>query len=409
VNEKLDELLDRELGTVESLFPADFQGWVRDMVDRLRRHGMEELFHYLDSPACEKEVRQFLKQKGDELLARDLQRFLSPDQYDALRIHVRKGIRDFLRSAEVGSTLATFLDDKLEKIFNSTGTTRELLPASIVEELTGQLEREIAAAAGRVLQDASFRELLDQKMKEALKAALGSLQGVSGFLAKMLDPNWVLSLFPEFVNKMEQEIAAWLREDATRRHIAHALAQSIDLFLDRPLATWLEAIPYNKTAALRRLTRKKALKLVCSPQTVELLLSIVELNVERVRERSLGSILTENLTEKGVEEVREAAADEVIATVRSQASREMLERNVTEKIDEWLSQRPIGRLSALIPANARDELADMIYKQLAELLVNDLQRWSPKIGQCVKVDSRNLLKEDYHHEQYQTQTFFRRV
>jgi len=37
------------------------------------------------------------------------------------------------------------------------------------------------------------------------------------------------------------------------------------------------------------------------------------------------------------------------------------------------------------------------------------KRWSPKIGQCVKVDSRNLLKEDYHHEQYQTQTFFRRV
>lgn len=372
VNEKLNGLLDRNLGTVESLFPADFQGWVREMVDRLRRHRLEELFDYLESAACEKEVRRFLKQKGDELLAQDLQSFLAPDQYDALRVHIRKGIRDFLRSAEVGSALAKFLDDKIEEIFASAVTVREILPASIVEELTGQLEREIAAAAERMLQTPSFRALLDQKMKEAFKAAIGSLQGVSGFFAKMLDPNWLLSLFPEFVDKMEQEITAWLREDATRQHVAHALAQSVDLFLDRTLASCLETIPYRKAAALRRLARKKAAKLVRSPQTVELLLSIVELNVERARGRSLGSVLTETLTEKGLEQVRDAITDEVLATLRSPSAREALERTMTEKIDELLFQRPIGQLSALIPANARDELAEMIYQQLAELLVNEL-------------------------------------
>lgn len=372
VNGKLNDLLDRDLGTVESLFPADFQGWVRDMVDQLRRNGIQELFHYMESAACEKEVRRFLKQKGDELLARDLHSFLAPDQYDALRVHVRKGIRDFLRSEEVGSTLAAFIDRKIVEIFDSGVTLRGLIPASLAEMMTVRLEQEIAAVLEGLLQDPTFRAHLKQKMEGAFKAAIGSIQGVSGFFAKLVDPNWLLSLFPEFLEKVEQEITLWLRDEMTRQHIAQALRQSIDLFLDRTLASCVETVPYKRAAALRRLVRKKAVKFVRSPQIVELLISTLELNVERFRERSLRSVLAETLSEKGLEQVREAAADEVLASLRSPAAREALERTVTGNIDELLFRRPIGQLSSLIPANARDELAGMIYQQLAELLVSEL-------------------------------------
>ncbi len=372
VNEKLNGLLSRDLGTVESLFPADFQGWVRDMVDRLRRYGVEELFRYLDGPACDQEVRGFLKQKGDELLSRDMQSFLAPDQYEALRIHVKKGIRDFLRSAEVGSTLTVFIDKKIAEIFDSEIPLRELVPASLVEMLKTQVEQEITSVLEGLLQDPEFRAFLDQKMREAFKAAIGSLQGVSGFFVKLIDPNWLISLFPEFLEKIEQEIALWLRDETTRKRIALALAQSMDLFLDRTLASCLEKIPYRRAAALRRLARKEALKALRSPQIVNLLSSVVEINVERVRERTLGSVLAETLSEKGVERVREAVADEVLATLRSPGVREIVERTVTDKIDEWLFKRPIGQLSLLIPAVARDELAEMIYQQLAELLVTEL-------------------------------------
>jgi hypothetical protein len=46
---------------------------------------------------------------------------------------------------------------------------------------------------------------------------------------------------------------------------------------------------------------------------------------------------------------------------------------------------------------------------LNTLVVTNSERWSPKIGQCVKVDSRTLMKEDHPNEHYQTQTLFRRI
>ena len=243
VTEKLDSLLNRDLGTVESLFPKDFQGWVRDMVDRLRRHGVQELFHYLGSTACGKEVQRFLKQKGDELLARDLHSFFTPDQYDAMRIHVRKGLRDFVRSEEVGSILSAFIDNKMEEIFASGITLRELIPASLAEMMTARLEQEIASVLEGLLQDPASRALLDQKMKEAFKASIGSIQGVSGFFAKLVDPDWLLSLIPEFMDKFEQEITVWLRDEKTRKHISQTLKQHVDIFLDRTLAGCLESVP----------------------------------------------------------------------------------------------------------------------------------------------------------------------
>lgn len=396
VTEKLDHLLDQKLGTVESLFPADFQGWVRDMVDQLRRNGIRELFLYLESPACEKEVRRFLRQKGDELLARDLHSFIPPDQYDALRVHVRKGIRDLLRSEQVGSTLAAFIDRKVEELFGADVTLRELVPASLAETLKSRSEQEIAAVLEGLLQDPDFMALVKDKMHGAFKGALGSLEGVSGFLAKLVDPDWLLSLFPEFQEKIEQEITIWLRDEATRRHIAQAVTRSIDLFLDQPLAGLLETIPYRRAAALRRLARKKALRLARAPQTVELLLSVIEINVERLRERTLDSVLTETLSGKGLAEVREAVADEVLVTLRSPAAREAFDRTLTEKTDEWLFRRPIGRLSTLIPATAKDELTGMIYQQLAELLVKEvpplIETLNVQLIVEEKVNSLDILK-----------------
>jgi uncharacterized membrane protein YheB (UPF0754 family) len=372
VNEKLQRLLSRDLGTVASLFPADFEGWVRDMVERLRAKGMQSLYEYFDSAECEQEVRAFLQQKMDELLTRDLETAFSPEQYNSFGVRVRKGIRDLLRSREIGRTVASFTDRKIEEFLASGVTFRQLLPAGVIEMIVPKMEQELAAALDRLIEDPSFRLHLRDNMEAGFQSAIGSLQGVSGFFARLLDPGRIVSLFPEFVSRMEDEALLLLQDQTTRQQAAQALLQAVDAFLDQSVAAAMEKVPYRKAAALRRLARKQAVAMLRLPKVASLLAGIVEARLEGMRHHTVGSVLNDAIQDKGVEKLRETATQEILASLRSPSAHRLLERAVAEKIEEWLFQRPIGELGVLIPANARDELAGMVYTQLAELLAVEL-------------------------------------
>ncbi len=399
VREKLGGFLDRDLGAVAALVPAAYAGRFRELVETLRWKAIGAIFAYLESDEFETKLRGYLNRQGDELLARDLESFLTPERYEQLRRHLDARIGSFLQSEAVSRGVGHLIDDKIDQWLNSESTLRELLPADLVEVLLGQLEKEIPPLLekfGGLLYDPDFRERLVKKAKEAIEAFLDSLGGLSGLLAGFVNMDKIYGRIPEFLDRAGDEIARWLREEKTQAQVAAMLRERLDGFLDRAPGTFIERLPYEKVAGVRRYLRKRAVEMVQSRRAADTVLSLAERGIDRVKDRSFGSLLTQALPPGGLDQARRMLADRLLAALRSPAARQALGEVLAAKAEEWLFQAPLGKLSARLPADVREELEEGLYAQLAELLKREVPPLvdSLNVRRMVeeKVNTLDLLK-----------------
>jgi len=375
VTEKLGAFLDRELGPVISLVPADYQARFRDLVDLLRWKLAKSIFDYLESAEFEDRFREFLRRKGNELLARDLESFLTPERYQRLRDHLDDRFSAFLHSEGVARAVGSFVDEKIEQWLASDRSLREILPADLVEVLLAQLEREIPPLLekfGGMMYDPEFRSRLVKKGKEGIEGFLDSLGGLSGLLAGFINMEKIYARIPEFLDRAGDEIARWLREEKTQAQVAQLLRERVDGLLDRPLRSYVEKVPYEKVAGVRRFVRQRTVEMVQSRRAAETALALAERGIDHLKDRSFAALLEKALPEGGVERARELLANRVLDLLRAPAAREALERLLQTKAEEWLFRRPLGKLSARLPADVREELEEGLCRQLAELLKREV-------------------------------------
>jgi uncharacterized membrane protein YheB (UPF0754 family) len=375
VSDKLRAFLDRDLGPVASLVPDPYRPRFRELVDLLRWKVARTIDQYLQSPEFEQRLRSYLQQKGNELLARDLESFLTPQRYDGLRNHLDERIGTMLRSEGMSKAVGSFIDARSEKLLSSQRPLRELLPDDLIALTLAQLEKEIPPLLekfGGMLYDPDFRQRLVKKGKEGIEHFLDSLGGLSGLLAGLINMEKVYARLPEFLDQAGDEIARWLREEKTQAQVGALLRERLEGLLDKPVAAFLDKVPYEKVSSVRRFVRLRAVELVRSRRATDTLLGLAEQGLDRYKDRSFGSLLDHALPAGGLDKLREELIERLLAALRSPGAREALAEVLAEKSEEWLFQRPLGKLSAHLPADMLEELEAFLYQQLAEVLKKEV-------------------------------------
>ncbi len=371
MSDRIGQFLDRDLGPLVSLAPPEFRERFVELIELLRWKVVKAVFEYLDSPEFEKKLRDYLEHKGNELLAKDLANFLTPQRYQMLRMHFDERLSTFLRSPGVARSVAAFVDNKTEQWVTSQRSLREMLPAGLIEVVLSQIEKEappLLEKLGGMLYDPDFRGRLVKKAHEAIENFLDSLGGLSAILAGFFDMEKLYERIPEFLDKAGEELSRWLREERTQAQVSTAIRERLDVFFDRPIASFFEKVPYEKVAGMRRFIRERVVATVQGRRAADGLLALAERGVDRIKDRSFGSLLQRLLPEGGIAQGREMLADRLLAALRAPAAREALEKILAEKLDRWLFRKPLGRLSARLPADVREELEAAVFVQLTELL-----------------------------------------
>lgn len=371
VGEKLDGFLVRELGTVESLIPLAYRGRIRELLDLIQWKAEKALFDYLEGSDFEDRLRGYLRRRGDEFLSRDLESFLTPERYDELRRHAGDRIGTFLRSDDFGRAVGSFIDGKIEEFLASEKPLRELLPEDLPDVLLALLRDELPPLLekfGGLLYDPDFRERLVGKIKEAIEKFLDSLAGFSGLLAGFINMEKLYGRIPGFLDQAGEEIARWLKEEKTQQTIVEALRGRIEAILAKPPGSFLESLPYEKVSGTRRFIRQRTIDFARSQRAADLSLAALEKGVERIKDRSFRTLIGKILPSDTVDRSREALADAILDALRSKEARLAFRRIVSEKTDEWIFRRPIGKLSARIPADAREEMDGFLFDQVSEIL-----------------------------------------
>jgi len=375
VSDKLGELLDRELGPPDSLVPREFQGRFRELVDLLRWKAVGTVFDYLQGEEFARRLSDYLQRKGDELLARDLAALLPEERYRQLQQHLEGRLAALLASPELARGIGRFIDERSERLLASQRPLRELLPADLVELLLEQLEKELPPLLerfGGLLYDPDFRTRLVARGRQAIDQFLDSLGGLAGLLSGFIDLNALYAKIPGFLDKAGDEIARWLKEEKTQQQVATLLRERLDALLDRPLASYLENVSYEKVSGVRGFVRERVIGLVQGPKAAAFAGQLAGLGLHKLRDRSFRALLEESLPPESLPQLRSLLAEQILATLRAPAARQALEQVLAERLEHWVYRRPIGRLASRLPADVREELEAGLCRLLADMLKKEV-------------------------------------
>jgi uncharacterized membrane protein YheB (UPF0754 family) len=375
VNDKLRTFLDRELGPLDTLVPAPYQRRFRELVTSVRTKVVDAATDYLASSRFEGQVRAFIRDKGDALLARDLESFLTPARYQGLHDHLDARLTSILQSPETARTVERFVDGRLDRLLLTDRPLRSLLPGDLVEVLLQQLEREVPPLLerfGGLLYDPDFRQRLVERSRKGIDAFLDSLGGLAGLLTGFINLDKIYSQIPEFLDKAGEEVSHWLREEQTQQQVAAMLRERLEGLLDKPLSRFLEKAPYEKVAGARRYLSERSVIAVQSRRTTELLLGFADKGVQRIKDRPFRSLLDENLPANSAERLQTELGDRLLSLARSAKAAAAIDAVIKEKLESWVFQQPLGRLAARLPADVLEELEEGLYRQVGEVLQKEV-------------------------------------
>ncbi|MDH3998033.1 MAG: DUF445 family protein [Desulfuromonadales bacterium] len=375
VNEKLAVFLDRELGSLESLVPAPYQRRFRELGDAAQRKLKQIIVSYLNSDDLEAQLRTFLRSRGDALLARDLESFLTPERYNELISHLDDRIGSLLQAPQTATAVGHFVDGRIERLLNSERSLRQLIPPDLLDVLMRQLEQEVPPLLerfGGLLHDPDFRQRLAVKGRQAIDSFLESLGGMAGLLSGFVNLEQIYDKIPEFIDRAGEELAVMLREEKTQQQVAAMLRQRLEGLLEKPLSSFVEKAPYEKVAGVRRYLRERSVAAVQSRRATEVLLGFSEQGLQKIKDRSFRSLLEQTLPEGGSTRLQGQLADSLLALLRSPELEQMLDRALQQQLEERLYRRPLGRLSERLPADVREELEESLYRQLGDLLKKEV-------------------------------------
>lgn len=375
VNEKLGSFLDRDLGSLDTLVPENYQRRFRELVSTVRIKAVGAITDYLASDTFEEQLRTFVREKGDALLARDLESFLTPERYQKLHNHLDARVTTILHSDETAGAVEHFVEDRLERLLQSERSLRDLLPKDLVEVLLQQLEKEVPPLLerfGGMLYDPDFRQRLVERARQGIDTFLDSLGGLAGLLSGFVDLDKIYNRIPEFIDKAGEEISHWLREEKTQHQVAVMLRERLEGLLDKPVSRFLEKAPYEKVAGARRYLSERSVEAVQSRRTTELLLGFADKGVQRVKDRSFRSLLKENLPEGGIEQMHKDLVERLLKLARSAEAGKAIDAVVQEKLESWVFEKPLGRLAERLPADVLDELEEGLYRQVGDVLQKEV-------------------------------------
>jgi uncharacterized membrane protein YheB (UPF0754 family) len=367
VSDKLAALLDRDLGPACALVPAPFAPRLDDLAASIAGRIVHHAGDFLAGDAFAATLQRTVAARFDAVLERSLASYADDAALATLIKHLETCLEQALQSAVVADAVGQFIDSRSERLLRSEHSLRELLPAELVNALLDALEKEVPPLLdtfGGLLYDPAFRQRLTTGIRQGLRGFLDSLTGLTGLLSGFLNLEQIDSKIPAILDQVGEEAARWLREPGTQAQVAALLRGRIEAFLARSPASIVASLSYEKVDGVRCFLRSQAVTAICSPGTAKTLGRLLNDSLQRFKERSFSSLLGNLLPASGRDYLVATATTALLRQLRSPQATAAATVLLTDQLQQLL-RRPLGRLSARVPADLRDEL-DVLFCQQAE-------------------------------------------
>ena len=390
-------LLTRELADLDSLIPEGFRDEWEKFIAGLKGRIAGWVDSFLEDERLEGLLREQVRAKVGELLARPLGELLPDEVLDGLPAQLDRLLERVVEDERFERRVHELVDERLDSLLREGRPLGSYLPPGLREALYAKLEEllpEILDRLVAILEDERVRlrikvhlyELVGRLLSERFREdSLWDQVKLTLIETFVISPEELKERLDRGVEELAPQVAELVRSPEVRRRVHRALARSLDGLLGRRLTELgldggaLERVKEKVAGVLLGLARSEELR--------EQLLRGVEEGLAGLRARPLREVLGAGaaVEEKG-RTLADKLTEQILGFLRGRSAREALSRFLEAKLDELL-RRPLGRLGDRLPR----ELVEGGEELAAEHLRRLLQRETPRI--VAALDIKGLVRE----------------
>jgi len=401
VGRRMDELLNLELGPVQTIIPERFRTYFKVAVRTLRYQFRSGVHRYLHSDEFEARVTGAMLDQLDAFGARSLNDMISQDERKAFYAFIDSLIVNLLEGEKTEKWLAGYLRDNLRQAAADGIRIIDYLPPTLHEFINESIRHyspEILRQLARMLSEPPVRERIIRAVRGGVDDFISSLGPLGSLACSFLDMNALEERVRDYLVDKKDDIRAWLENPQVQERFTTVLIEQANRYLEKPLGEFVSRLEEERLDTVCDEISRQILGVVRSPGVVATMSSMLQENLEDLLghgELSVAEAGQQVLRAETAEHLRETIAAETVSLVRSQRIRKLLDKMMNTMFDSVLN-RPVGILNNILPAGVRAGLVEYAVLTLNRIMLREVPGLvdSLEIRQIVtaKVDSLDLLR-----------------
>lgn len=347
----LEDVLDRERGSLREMLPDDARPAIEGFVETLVGHVIERLDEWVASEDFEGVVARRTERLLTAVADQPVGELLTPAREAVVADTVDEWLAGVVASDDFEGAVTDYLGRASENLLADHKTFEEVLPLGLVSSLEHAIQGYLPLAIerlGKLLEDEETRDKFQATLRDLFHRFMGDLKFHQRVVAKLVVTEDTLDKVLETIEREGAErLSELLTEPAMQDAMARSVNEGIVDFLRRPVRGVLGEPGSASVVDARQTLASWIVGMARDPQTRRFLVEKLQEGMTRVGGKTWGEVLRNVPTERVSRWLIEAA--------RSDAA-----RRGTTGVVHWLADtaldRPIGRPARWLPEDASERI-----------------------------------------------------
>lgn len=369
----LNEVLERDRGSIRELLPPAVIPRVESILDDLVEHGLARLDEYVHSERFPETVER----RADDLLAsladEPIAGVLTPARGEALREAADEWLASAVESEDFRAAVDDYLERAARRLLDPEKTFEDILPLGLVSSFEKAIQGYLPLAIerlGTLLEDPDTRARFESTLHDLFHRFLSDLKFHQRVVARLLVTEETVDRVLDTIEKEgAQRLGDLLQDPTVQKSMARGVNDAVVDFLRRPVSSVLGEVDSENVLEARATLAEWAVNLARDPATRAFLVEKLDQALESTSARTWGEVLARLPTPKITAGLVKAARSEPAARLaRESATRfaaGLLERRIGTPA-EWL---PDGA-----PTKIEEALGDPLWEWLQTQVPDVVQR-----------------------------------
>ncbi len=398
---RVEGVLQRDLGNLASTIPQKFKVYF-DIGTKTVCYQLKEQIHtFIHSPDFAETVDSAIDNRLELFLEQNVGTILTGDNREKAYLFLENNIARMFESDAMEQWVEDFVYHKVSGILKNEKCLNDILPESLIDFLLQMVESqtpELLSKFSNILTDPVVKKKIIEGVKKGVENFIASLGPMSTMVNNFISMETVELKVTEYFNEKESDIVEWLQNEEMQEKISASTLERLRHILNTPVVDYIKEGKSIDVSSFCNTLSKQLLALLREEGTVDTISKMVQENIEMYIEggsTELNKIIQDLFGEESIEKSQKWLSSEGLSLLRTNKTRKAIDSMVDSLISSIL-QKPIGRLSNILPAGVREGLYNSLRRLASHMLAVEVPGLvhSLNIRNVVteKVDSLDLLR-----------------
>ncbi len=365
ISGSVDSLLDKEILSVFSLAPKEWEDDFGELIDNIIKKATDEINNIIDSDDSVELVRHFVGQEMNRLLEFRFSTLLNKEHISKLEGVIKGVVTRIYHSIGFKDKAYAIINAQLDDFIFSSKRIDEILSGDMLDvirkNVIGQTQELTKSLFIRMKKEQALKKV-EQELKRKIKEHVRNIRFLPRLITDMPIANYK---FEEFLDNFFTDARGEDELNAIDMIVVEKMkvimGDKLDVIFSKEIKEVMLEIPSDTISQIKLETEKKLYEIFTDKDLEDLLISELDEGLIDFEEMELQKLLPE-LTEHDLTKIKDFLTDAIIAGMRKKGSKDKLASKLTEVMKGYCN-KDIGSLSHLFSHSFVEKIKTALYEK----------------------------------------------